>query len=71
MDSRDFPVSARIQLPDKNVRPIAFLKSLHSSPLIPPGLDSRELHKIFGGIPDGFSPTEAITEGVPKNSFIY
>jgi len=31
MDSRDFPVSAKMQLPDKNVRPIGFLKSLHSA----------------------------------------
>ena len=31
-DSRDFPVSAKMRLPDKNARPIRFLKSLHSSP---------------------------------------
>jgi len=28
-DSRDFPVSAKMELPDKNVRPIGFLESLH------------------------------------------
>ncbi len=38
-DSRDFPVSAKMRLPDKNVRPIGFLKSLHSSPPIPLGRD--------------------------------
>jgi hypothetical protein len=27
-DSRDFPVSAKMQLPDRNVRPIGLLKML-------------------------------------------
>jgi hypothetical protein len=30
-----------MQLPDRNVRPIEFLKSLHSSPPVPTGRQSR------------------------------
>jgi hypothetical protein len=46
-DSRDFPVSAKMQLPDKNVRPIGFFESLHSLPqrLGRFGAPSQRMHK--------------------------
>jgi hypothetical protein len=46
-DSRDWKVSAKMQLPDRNVRPIGFLKSLHSSPSTRQGILQR-FRKIIG-----------------------
>jgi len=40
-DSRGFPASAKMRLPDKNVRPIGFLGWLLSSPPLPTGRQAQ------------------------------